>query len=272
MPDPAIQSAHTLASERRQLGFGHPRIIPQLHPQPGHRHRLQLAHIGPATQGAQPFLGFLHIHRSRVIHRGRRDRRRGNKTRHRQANFVGDAIGHRADHHLQTAAVTRPHHGHRTQCFQLGIHRLVAIDHVQAQARGASTDAEQVIGTAQGSDIRRCALVIIHYMRLRHLDIFPPRCLEVEAANAVAEHRVVDDRVGQAYRYHPPAIGRFAPAQHHVDKPTGEGKTEVDIQHIRHGHRQAGEQRMQQIEERREEHEGELNRLGHPGEERGQRH
>ena len=46
----------------------------------------------------------------------------------------------------------------------------------------------------------------------------------------------------------------------------------MDIQQVGDRHRQAGEQRVNQVQEGRQEHEGKFNRLGHPGEERGQRH
>ncbi len=54
--------------------------------------------------------------------------------------------------------------------------------------------------------------------------------------------------------------------------PPEKSEAEADVEQVGEGHGQAGEQRMQQVEQRREEHEGELHRLGDAGEEGGQGH
>ncbi len=46
----------------------------------------------------------------------------------------------------------------------------------------------------------------------------------------------------------------------------------MDIQHVGHGHRQAGEHRVDQVQKWCEEHKREFDRLSHAGQKRGQRH
>ncbi|MNV20655.1 hypothetical protein D3C71_1115650 [compost metagenome] len=249
MPDTTLQLTHTLTPKRLQLTLRQHLAIRQLQTNPGHGHAVQLQHIVATAERIQPLLGLRCRHGGggRCVDSDRRSgNQRATQRRHRQANLVGNAVGHRPDHHLQTSALAWTYYGYGAECFQVRVGGFVAIHHVQAQACGAGADGDQVFRAAQGLDVSAGPLVVGDNDLLGGCDAFTARGFQVEAADTEIKHDVVDDGVRQANREHQPAVGGFAPAENHVDEAAGEGEPQMDVQRIGDGHRQTGQQGVQQ--------------------------
>ncbi|CRQ64570.1 hypothetical protein PAERUG_P47_London_12_VIM_2_12_12_01943 [Pseudomonas aeruginosa] len=281
MADAAGEGADALSAETTQLLGGQLAFVRHADPQAGQCDVPYLAQVAGAAEGAEPGLGFGGVdgglHRHHLFGCVRTAQRRYGFARlciegQGAADLVGDAVGLWADHHLQAAGLARTYHGHRTEGLELGVRGLVAVDQAQTQARGAGVHHFEVGCATQGADECRGALGFGVVARFAARVVFPARGLQVEAADAEVEHQVIDAGIEQAQRPEHPAVGGTAPAQGEVDGATGEGEAEADVEQVGEGHGQAGEQRMQQVEQRREEHEGELHRLGDAGEEGGQGH
>ncbi|EAU68532.1 hypothetical protein STIAU_7384 [Stigmatella aurantiaca DW4/3-1] len=95
--------------------------------------------------------------------------------------------------------------------------------------------------------------------------------LQVEPGDAEAEHPVVGGRVDRADGQQEDGVRRLVVVQHVVEQAGREPEAELHVQHVHDDVRHARQHRVEQVERRREEHEGELDRLGDARQEGRQR-
>src|SRR3546814_5552211 len=67
-----------------------------------------------------------------------------------------------------------------------------------------------------------------------------------------------------------PRPRREAEVQHIVEQPRRKAEAQLDANRVHQRHRHAHQQCVDRIEQWRDEHEGEFDRLGHPGQEAGE--
>ena len=94
--------------------------------------------------------------------------------------------------------------------------------------------------------------------------------LEVPLPDHEPEQEVVDRRVAEADRDEQQRLGGDVEVEHVVEQAGGEAEAVLDAERVDQRHRRAGEQRVDDVERARDEHERELERLGDAGEERRQ--
>src|SRR6266540_2240197 len=96
---------------------------------------------------------------------------------------------------------------------------------------------------------------------------------DVQALDQQAEHRVVDDSVDQPDQEQQERLGRvgFGEVQDVVDQAGGEAEVVMDAERRRQPQRHPGEHDVDAVQQRSDEQEGELDRLGDAGDQRGQR-
>jgi hypothetical protein len=139
----------------------------------------------------------------------------------------------------------------------------------QSQPRRARVDCHEVASSAERVDPSRAGAVRCNFCRWSASDLvrLPARRLEVESDDEEAEQAVVQREVDEAHRQQQQRPRRLAEAQHVVEQAGRETKTEVHVDRIHQRHRRAGQRGVNRVQHWRQEHERELDRLGHASKE-----
>jgi hypothetical protein len=192
-----------------------------------------------------------------------------------QSRAEGGAAGGgsaRTQHDLETV-LSRPHETHGAQRPQRRLVDRARIADDQPEPGGAGIDRPQIRGPAQrrheGGAARGGRRVRRHHLwRL----VLPARRLQAEPADGGPEQRPVEAEIDGAHRDQQQRPRRLAVIEQIVEQPGREAEAELHAEHVHGDHGEPGQHGMRRVEPRRQEHERKLDRLGHAGQERGQRH
>ena len=166
--------------------------------------------------------------------------------------------------------------------FGDGLIDLRRVFYVETQTRDAGIDAGQVVGAADGADIATrqrfgralavvgCVDVNVVAVRFvaRHRQLAARRH-QVELLNREAEYHIVERKEDDALRDQHPPVGRqrVAARQHHIHQTGAKAEAGDPVHAGGDKYRDAGQHRVDDVKHRRDEHKGELQRLGNAGEE-----
>ncbi|CDL55927.1 hypothetical protein [Klebsiella pneumoniae] len=174
------------------------------------------------------------------------------------------------------------HHPGRAETFTGGVVHLRRIAHGQTQTGDTGVNGFQVVRSAHRGDIAGRQLgqplfsVAVGFFRY-HVSgfVFTTRRFQVEHADHRAEQQEVDEEEHHAHHQQHPDVfagGRQAVHQHVVNCTCGEGEARMDPERRCDEQADTGQHRMQEVQQRSQEHEQEFQRLGYPGQERGDGH
>ncbi len=145
--------------------------------------------------------------------------------------------------------------------------------HLHAQARDAgiqpgdvalATEGQhQLLGVVVGDDVLEVFGICDR--------LLAARCLQVELQDQRAEDDVVDQRKDRPQDQDDPGFDVVDPVQRIVDEAVAEAVAEPSVEQVGDQIGDADQDRMGRVQQGRDEQEGEFQRLGDAGQERGQR-